>query len=62
MILIMATQTVIVEGVLESNGQDSSSSSIAGGSGGCISYFVTVSFIDGDTRVSGENHRPVTSH
>jgi hypothetical protein len=26
----MATQTVIVEGVLESNGQDSSSSSIAG--------------------------------
>jgi hypothetical protein len=32
MILIMATQTVIVEGVLESNGQDSSSSSIAGGS------------------------------
>jgi hypothetical protein len=37
MILIMATQTVIVEGVLESNGQDSSPSSIAGGSGGCIS-------------------------
>jgi hypothetical protein len=23
---------------------------------------MTVSFIDGDTRVSGENHRPVTSH
>jgi hypothetical protein len=26
-----------IVGVLESNGQDSSSSSIAGGSGGCIS-------------------------